>query len=79
MTKVEAKREFLELYPTGWFKTIASMHVLRPRARPKRPGHIFYLDTTARRETWNNFTDALCKEGRITAKQYDSWTHPWKD
>lgn len=33
-------------------------------------------DWPARREGWNNFTDALCKEGSITSRQYESWTHP---
>jgi hypothetical protein len=33
-------------------------------------------DKALRRETWNNFTDALCKEGRITERQYSSWTSP---
>ena len=33
-------------------------------------------DVIARSEAWNNFTDALCKEERITAKQYETWDHP---
>jgi hypothetical protein len=33
-------------------------------------------DYPARREEWNNWTDALCREGRITLKQHESWTHP---
>jgi len=33
-------------------------------------------DYVARSEEWNNFTDALCKSGEITTKQYESWTHP---
>lgn len=38
-----------------------------------------YIDRSMRNEAWNNYTDALCKERRITAKQYSTWTHPWKD
>jgi folate-dependent tRNA-U54 methylase TrmFO/GidA len=38
-----------------------------------------YIDKPMRAEAWNNFTDALCKDRRITMKQYESWTHPWKD
>ena len=34
------------------------------------------IDAPARREAWNNFTDYLCKEGRITSKQYNTWGHP---
>jgi hypothetical protein len=33
-------------------------------------------DVDARRESWNNFTDALCRDGRITDKQYEEWEHP---
>lgn len=36
-----------------------------------------FIDKVARNEAWNNFTDYLCKEGRITLKQYETWTHPW--
>jgi hypothetical protein len=35
-------------------------------------------DKSALREAWNNFTDSYCKDGRITAKQYDSWTNPFE-
>lgn len=34
------------------------------------------MDRVARREAWNNFTDVLCKDGNITAHQYDTWEHP---
>lgn len=33
-------------------------------------------DRPLRAEEWNNFTDSLCKDGQITLKQYESWTHP---
>ena len=33
-------------------------------------------DAIARREAWNNWTDGLCKDRRITSWQYDNWTHP---
>jgi hypothetical protein len=33
-------------------------------------------DWPARREAWNNFTDYLQKAGHITARQYETWTHP---
>lgn len=32
-------------------------------------------DKPAIREAWNNWTDALCKDGRITQRQYDTWTY----
>lgn len=35
------------------------------------------VDEVARSEAWNNYTDALCKDGQITLKQYESWTNPF--
>lgn len=32
-------------------------------------------DKCAEREAWNNYTDALCKNGIITARQYDTWVY----
>lgn len=37
------------------------------------------IDRPMRAEAWNNFTDQLCKERRITSKQYSTWTHPWTE
>ena len=33
-------------------------------------------DWPARCEAWNNWTDALCKDGEISAWQYANWSHP---
>tara|TARA_B100001093_G_C26066167_1_gene692559 strand:+ start:203 stop:379 length:177 start_codon:yes stop_codon:yes gene_type:complete len=35
------------------------------------------FDYPAKREAWNNWTDALCKDGTITSWQYDNWTQPF--
>jgi hypothetical protein len=34
-------------------------------------------DKPAIAEAWNNWTDALCKDGTITMRQYETWTHPF--
>ena len=34
-------------------------------------------DSTAKREMWNNYTDALCKDGVITLIQYENWGQPF--
>ena len=34
-------------------------------------------DVIAKREDWNNFTDALCKEGYISENQYNNWSNPF--
>ena len=34
-------------------------------------------DVIAKRTYWNNYTDALCKNGLITNKQYDTWDQPF--
>lgn len=39
----------------------------------------YKTDIIARIEAWNNFTDYLCKEQRITMKQYETWTLPFRD
>ena len=33
-------------------------------------------DGPARRETWNDLTDVLCKDGQISDWQYANWSHP---
>ncbi len=33
-------------------------------------------DIPARCEEWNNWTDALCKDGEISDWQYENWGHP---
>lgn len=43
------------------------------KAQYERDGRI---DRPARAEAWNNWTDMLCKERRITLHQYETWTHP---
>jgi hypothetical protein len=34
-------------------------------------------DKPAVSEAWNNYTDMLCKEGKISSKQYSNWTNPY--
>ena len=34
-------------------------------------------DVIAKREDWNNYTDALCKDGQITQSQYSRWSNPF--
>ena len=34
-------------------------------------------DTIAKRESWNNFTDCLQRDGLITSHQCDNWTNPY--
>ena len=34
-------------------------------------------DPIAKRTEWNDFTDALCKQGLITTNQYINWHQPF--
>ncbi len=34
-------------------------------------------DYPARAEGWNNYTDALRDDGRITEEEYDTWENPY--
>lgn len=62
LTKKQALQQFRE-------------HVLPSiRAAYEQDGKV---DAVARREAWNNYTDALCKDRQITAKQYESWDNPF--
>lgn len=62
MTKQEAYKEFKE-YVLPWVQEIY-----------EKDGRV---DVPARCEAWNYFTDTLCKDGRITSKQYNNWTNPF--
>lgn len=61
MTKHEAWLEFEEF------------HLPAIEATERGRGH---RDRPMRAEAWNNYTDALCKDGRITPRQYETWIHP---
>lgn len=34
-------------------------------------------DTISQREAFNDWTDALCKDGEITQWQYENWDNPF--
>ena len=34
-------------------------------------------DEVAKRTEWNDYTDALCKDGLITSKQFETWDQPF--
>ena len=34
-------------------------------------------DDIAKKTEWNDYTDALCKDGLITEKQYENWGQPF--
>ena len=36
------------------------------------------FDYVAKRETWKNWTEGLCKDGLITSWQYENWDQPFK-
>lgn len=61
MTKDEAVEEFKEYVMPS---------IREQYERDGRP------DWPARREAWNNFTDMLRGDRRITMKQYNTWDHP---
>lgn len=35
------------------------------------------IDSPMRSQAWNDYTDYLCKDKRITSKQYNTWTNPF--
>lgn len=43
-----------------------------------RDNPVYYRgDVTAQREYFNDFTDQLCKDSRITTQQYETWSNPF--
>ena len=34
-------------------------------------------DKPAISEAWNDYTDGLCRDGKISIKQYDRWGNPF--
>jgi hypothetical protein len=42
----------------------------------QKNGFTRYADLPMRREAWNNYTDALCKDGQISDWQYENWSQP---
>lgn len=37
----------------------------------------FRDDSTAKRELWNNITDSMRRDSRITEQQYSTWSNPF--
>jgi hypothetical protein len=62
MTKKEVETEFRTYYMPA---------ILRAEAQSGGG-----VDGPMRREEWNNYTDYLCKDGRISDAAYSNWTHP---
>lgn len=46
------------------------------RFKDEELGAISLTDQPALDQAWNDWTDALCKNGEITDKQYGTWVHP---
>ena len=40
-------------------------------------GGVIKGDVIYTRENWNNFTDSLCKRGKISDRQYNTWSNPF--
>lgn len=58
------KAEALADFREIWDEVVAN----NPRARG---------DSIMKREAFNNYTDALCKDRRITPHQYETWSNPF--
>jgi len=49
-----------------------ALHIFRNVHHGVVRGDVIYT-----RENWNNFTDYLCKNRKISTKQYETWTNPF--
>ena len=43
-----------------------------------RQGQNGTIDKQARLDAFGNYTDLLCRAGKITLKQYETWTNPFE-
>jgi hypothetical protein len=50
--------------------------VYMPRVRGQEQLYNCHPDLPMRRESWNNYTDMLCKDRQISDWQYDNWSQP---
>ena len=63
MTKQQALAEFKEYY--------------LPSIREMEKEYGNGVDDVMRREEWNNYTDSLCSDRRITEYKYNNWSNPF--
>ena len=49
----------------------AALQQFRYNWKVETKGTQWATDVIAKRESWNNYTDELCKEGYITMKKYE--------
>jgi hypothetical protein len=54
-----------------------ALNVFRWGWKEETQGTRWARDVIAKRESWSQYTDALCKEGTITLRQYESWSNPF--
>ena len=59
------KREALDQWRTAYLPSVQEVY--------EQDG---VKDGPARRESWGAYTDALCKSGEISLKQYENWVAP---
>lgn len=54
-------------YAVSFWKTIVKPVIVQRYGASDKP---------ALRQSWNDFVDELCKDGKITDKQANTWTQP---
>jgi hypothetical protein len=58
------KKQALQIFRENWAEAV--------RRDPR-----LATDKVAKCQDWNDWTDILCKDGRITSEQYRTWTSPF--
>ncbi len=60
-----------------WEQAVAEFNdYYMPVVREQETRYNCHPDLPLRRETWNNWTDALCKNEQISDWQYANWSQP---
>lgn len=64
MTVRVTKQQALVIFLAQWREAVSA-------------GQAQASDLPAKRESWNNYTDSLCKDQLITEQQCDCWSNPF--
>jgi hypothetical protein len=60
-----------------WEQAVAEFNdYYMPLVRKEEKRYNNHPDLPMRRESWNNFTDSLCKDEQISDWQYENWSQP---
>ena len=76
-TKIVYIKRVKEIQPMRTITKAQALEQFRYNWKCDTKGTKTATDSIAKRLAWSYFTDALCREGYITMKKYESWSNPF--